>query len=258
MMTTQNLKGRVALVTGGTSGLGFGAAQRLIEEGATVYITGRRQNVLDTAVAKLGEGAVGIQADVTSKSDMLRVADAIKEAHGQLDILFANAGGGHATPLEQLTEAQIDSELSNNVKCVVLTVQSALGVLRDGASIVLNASVTADMGLRGFAVYAATKAAVRSLARSWTTDLKHRDIRVNTISPGVVPTEGYGKEQKMSDQDVADYVAHVSTEIPAGRVGSPREIGDALVFLASDASNYIRGIDLVVDGGMTRVYAGKN
>lgn len=189
---------------------------------------------------------------------MQRVANTIKEAHGQLDILFANAGGGHATPLADLTEEQIDSELSINVKGMVLTVQTALPVLSNGASIILNASITADMGLPGFAVYAATKAAVRSLARSWTTDLRDRDIRVNTVSPGVVPTEGYGKEQKMSDAAVADYVARVSTEIPAGRVGTARDIGNAVVFLASSASSYIRGIDLVVDGGMTRVYAGKN
>ena len=257
-MIPQTLQGRVALVTGGTTGIGFGSAKRLIEHGATVYITGRRQEVLDTAVARLGEGAHGIQADASVKADMQRVADTIKAAHGELDILFANAGGGHATPLEDLTEEQIDSELSINIKGVVLTMQTMLGVLRDGASVVLNASITADMGLPGFAVYAATKAAVRSLARSWTTDLKHRDIRVNTISPGVVPTEGYGKEQKMTEQQVADYVQRVSTEIPAGRVGSTQDIGDALVFLASDASAYIRGIDLVVDGGMTRVYAGKN
>jgi NAD(P)-dependent dehydrogenase (short-subunit alcohol dehydrogenase family) len=257
-MIPQTLQGRVALVTGGTTGIGFGSAKRLIEHGATVYITGRRQAVLDTAVAKLGKGAHGIQADASVKADMQRVADTIKAAHGKLDILFANAGGGHATALEDLTEEQIDSELSINIKGVVLTMQTMLGVLRDGASVVLNASITADMGLPGFAVYAATKAAVRSLARSWTTDLKHRDIRVNTISPGVVPTEGYGKEQKMTDQQVADYVQRVSTEIPAGRVGSAQDIGDALVFLASDASAYIRGIDLVVDGGMTRVYAGKN
>lgn len=257
-MTTTILDGRVALVTGGTTGLGFGTAQCLIEAGATVYITGRRHKVLDAAVEKLGKGAVGIQADASSKADMQRVAATIKEAHGQLDILFANAGGGHATPLAELTEEQIDSELSINIKGVVLTVQTALAVLRDGASIILNASITADMGLQGFGVYAATKAAVRSLARSWTTDLRSRDIRVNTVSPGVVPTEGYGKEQKMSDQDVADYVARVSTEIPAGRVGTARDIGNAVVFLASDASNYIRGIDLIVDGGMTRVYAGKN
>jgi NAD(P)-dependent dehydrogenase (short-subunit alcohol dehydrogenase family) len=257
-MTAQTLQGRVALVTGGTSGIGFGSARRLLEHGATVYITGRRQDVLDAAVSKLGQGAHGIQADASVKADMQRVADAIKAAHGQLDILFANAGGGHATPLEQLTEEQIDSELSVNIKGVILTMQTMLSVLRNGASVVLNASITADMGLQGFAVYASTKAAVRSLARSWTTDLKHRDIRVNSISPGVVPTEGYGKEQKMTDQQVADYVQRVSTEIPAGRVGSTEDIGDALVFLASDASAYIRGIDLVVDGGMTRVYAGKN
>lgn len=257
-MTAQILKGRVALVTGGTTGIGFGSAKRLLEHGATVYITGRRQEVLEAAVARLGSGAHGLQADVSKKADMQRVADIIKTTHGTLDILFANAGGGHATPLEQLTEEQIDSELSINIKGVVLTMQTMLGVLRNGASVVLNASITADMGLPGFAVYAATKAAVRSLARSWTTDLKHRDIRVNTISPGVVPTEGYGKEQKLTEQQVADYVERVSAEIPASRVGSTQDIGDALVFLASDASAYIRGIDLVVDGGMTRVYAGKN
>src|SRR5687768_185977 len=257
-MTTNTLDGRIALVTGGTTGIGFGTAQCLIESRATVYITGRRREVLDVAVDKLGKGAIGIRADASVKADMQRVADTIKQAHGRLDVLFANAGGGHATPLPDLTEDQIDSELSINIKGVVLTVQTALSVLRDGASIILNASITADMGLKGFGVYAATKAAVRSLARSWTTDLRDRDIRVNTVSPGVVPTEGYGKEQKMSDKDVADYVARVSTEIPAGRVGTARDIGNAVVFLASDASNYIRGIDLIVDGGMTRVYAGKN
>ncbi|MEI7264597.1 SDR family oxidoreductase [Pectobacterium carotovorum] len=257
-MTTQSLKGRIALVTGGTTGLGFGAAKRLIEHGATVYITGRRQNVLDEAVYKLGTSARAIRADVSSKEDMLRAATTIKAEQGHLDILFANAGGGHATPLEQLTEDQIDSELSINIKGVVLTMQSMLYVLRDGSSVVLNASITADMGLPGFAVYAATKAAVRSLARSWTTDLKGRNIRVNTISPGVVPTEGYSNEQKMSDSDIASYAARVSAEIPAGRVGTAEDIADALIFLVSDSSTYIRGIDLIVDGGMTRVYAGKN
>jgi NAD(P)-dependent dehydrogenase (short-subunit alcohol dehydrogenase family) len=257
-MDNQALKGRVALITGGTTGIGFGAAKRLIEHGAFVYITGRRQEVLDAAVAKLGASAAGVRADAASKSDALALAETIKAGHGQLDILFANAGGGHATPLEELTEEQIDSELSVNVKGVILTVQSLLGVLRDGASVVLNASITADMGLPGFAVYASTKAAVRSLARSWTTDLKARNIRVNTISPGVVPTEGYSHEQKMTPVQVADYVERVSTEIPAGRVGTAQDIGDAMVFLASDASSYIRGVDLVVDGGMTRVYAGKN
>ncbi|MDB5746498.1 MAG: putative dehydrogenase/reductase [Massilia sp.] len=156
-MTTANLNGRIALVTGGTTGLGFGTAQCLIEAGATVYITGRRREVLDAAVEKLGKSAIGLQADASVKADMQRMADTIKQAHGQLDILFANAGGGHATPLEQLTEEQIDSELSINVKGVVLTVQTALSVLRDGASVILNASITADMGLKGFGVYAAPR-----------------------------------------------------------------------------------------------------
>jgi NAD(P)-dependent dehydrogenase (short-subunit alcohol dehydrogenase family) len=257
-MGTQVLKGRVALVTGGSTGLGFGAAKRLIEEGAVVYITGRRQSTLDQAATKLGSSAIAIQADASNKNDMLRVARTIEATHRQFDILFCNAGGGHATPLEQLTEEQIDSELSSNVKGVVLTMQSMLPILRDGASVVLNASITADMGLPGFAVYAATKAAVRSLARSWTTDLKGRNIRVNTISPGVVPTEGYSEVQKLTNGEIAAYVERVSTEIPAGRVGTAEDIAAALVFLVSDASSYIRGIDLVVDGGMTRVYAGKN
>jgi len=257
-MESKTLDKRVALVTGGTTGIGFGAARRLIEAGAIVYITGRRQAELDRAARELGPAAHAIQADVRDKQAMLAVADRIRAEQGRLDIVFANAGGGHATPLDQLTEAQIDSELAINVKGVVLTVQSVLPILSEGASIILNASITADMGLPGFAVYAATKAAVRSLARSWTTDLKDRKIRVNSVSPGVVPTEGYRTEQKMSDSDVASYAERVADEIPAGRVGTSGEIGDAVVFLASDASRYITGIDLVVDGGMTRVYAGKN
>ncbi|EJL22710.1 SDR family oxidoreductase [Novosphingobium sp. AP12] len=256
-MNTPMLEGRVALVTGGSKGIGFGSAERLIEEGAFVYITGRGKEALDAAVARLGENAAGFEADASSKSEMAAVAEAIKQRHGKLDILFANAGLGHATPFPDLTEAQIDKEIAVNFKGVIITVQTMLDVLNGGASVVLNASITADMGLPGFGVYAATKAAVRSLARSWTTDLKDRDIRVNTISPGVVPTEGYSDEQGMSQAEVDAYVERASKEIPAGRVGTSREMGDALVFLASDASKYIRGIDLVVDGGMTRVYAGK-
>jgi NAD(P)-dependent dehydrogenase (short-subunit alcohol dehydrogenase family) len=256
-MNSPILDGRIALITGGSKGIGFGSAQRLVEEGAFVYITGRGKEALDAAVARLGTSAAGIEADASRKADMTAVAEQIRQRHGKLDILFANAGLGHATPFPDLTEAQIDKEIGVNFKGVILTVQSMLGVLGNGASVILNASITADMGLPGFGVYAATKAAIRSLARSWTTDLKDRDIRVNTISPGVVPTEGYSDEQGMSQADVDAYVERVSKEIPAGRVGTSREIGDALVFLASDASRYVRGVDLVVDGGMTRVYAGK-
>lgn len=256
-METQVLKGRVALVTGGTSGIGLGSARRLIEEGAVVYITGRRQKQLDEAAAKLGSSAFPVQADATNKADMLRVADAIRAGHGRLDILFANAGSGKPTPFEDLTEEQIDRELAVNVKGVILTVQSMLGVLVDGASVVLNASITCDMGLPGFGVYAAAKAAVRSLAHSWTSDLRSRGIRVNTISPGTIPTEAYRTEQGMSEEEVAAYATRVAREIPAGHVGSPEDIGNALIFLASDAGKWIRGIDLIVDGGMTRIYQGQ-
>lgn len=234
-METQVLNGRVALVTGGTSGIGFGSARRLIEEGALVYITGRRQAQLDDAAAKLGPSAFPTQAVATSKVDMLRVADAIKTGHGRLDILFANAGRDKPMPSEELAEEQIDRELAVNLKGVILTVQSMLGVLVDGASVVLNASITCDMGLPGFGVYAATKAAVLSLAHSWTSGLRSRSIRVNTISPGTIPTEAFQTEQGMSEAEVAAYATRVAAEIPAGHVGTPEDIGNALVFLASDA-----------------------
>lgn len=249
-------KGRVALVTGGSTGIGFGSAKRLIEEGAVVYITGRRKEQLEDAAARLGPAAVAVQADATSKVDMLRVADTIMAGHGRLDILFANAGSGRSTPFEELTEEQIDRELAVNLKGVILTVQGMLGVLVDGASAVLNASITADMGLPGFGVYAATKAAVRSLARSWTSDLRSRGIRFNTISPGTIPTEAYATEQGMSAKEVAAYAKRAAKEIPAGHAGTPEDIGNALVFLSSDAGKWICGIDLVVDGGMTRIYQG--
>ena len=246
-MDTQLLKGKVALVTGGSSGIGFGTAKRLMEEGAFVYITGRRKEVLEQAAAKLGSNVKAVQADISNKDDMLRLANIIKEDNGGLDIIFANAGGGKAIPFEEATEADY-----------YLTVQTLLPILCDGASIILNASITAYMGLPGFGLYAATKAAVRSFARSWTTDLKSRGIRVNAVSPGVIPTEGYEVVQGMSAADVQAYADRVSSEIPLGRVGTSEELGDAVVFLASDLSKYITGIELTVDGGMTQVYAGKN
>jgi NAD(P)-dependent dehydrogenase (short-subunit alcohol dehydrogenase family) len=252
------LDGKVALVTGGSTGLGFGAARRLIEEGAVVYITARHREELDSAVEKLDGKARAIVADVTDKAAVTACAEAIGREHGRIDIVFANAGGGHPTPLADLTEKQIDTELAVNIKGVVLTVQATLPYLSKGASIILNASITADMGLPGFGVYAATKAAVRSLARSWTSDLKDRHVRVNTVSPGVVPTEGYRNELGMDEAQVEEYGRRAATQIPLGRVGTPRDIADVVVFLASDASSFITGIDLVVDGGMTRVFAGAN
>lgn len=257
-METQVLKGKVALVTGGNSGIGFGAAKSLIEAGAFVYITSRRQQQLDEALAKLGQNARAIQADVTDKKAMGNVAAIIKTEKGALDVVFANAGGGNPIPLEEVTEDYLDKTYNVNVKGVVFTVQSMLPILKDGSSIILNASITAYMGLKGFGIYAATKAAVRSFARSWTTDLKDRRIRVNALSPGVVPTEGYRTEQGMSEQQVQDYVDRVTTEIPVGRVGTAEDMGNAVVFLASEASSFITGIELTVDGGQTMVYAGKN
>lgn len=257
-MDTQLLKGKVALVTGGSSGIGFGTAKRLMEEGAFVYITGRRKEVLEQAAAKLGSNVKAVQADISNKDDMLRLANIIKEDNGGLDIIFANAGGGKAIPFEEATEADYRRTFDVNIWGTYLTVQTLLPILCDGASIILNASITAYMGLPGFGLYAATKAAVRSFARSWTTDLKSRGIRVNAVSPGVIPTEGYEVVQGMSTADVQAYADRVSSEIPLGRVGTSEELGDAVVFLASDLSKYITGIELTVDGGMTQVYAGKN
>lgn len=257
-MDTQLLKGKVALVTGGSSGIGFGTAKRLMEEGAFVYITGRRKEVLEQAAAKLGSRVKAVQADISNKDDMLRLANIIKEDNGGPDIIFANAGGGKAIPFEEATEADYRRTFDVNVWGTYLTVQTLLPILRDGASIILNASITAYMGLPGFGLYAATKAAVRSFARSWTNDLKSRGIRVNAVSPGVIPTEGYEVVQGMSTADVQAYADRVSSEIPLGRVGTSEELGDAVVFLASDLSKYITGIELTVDGGMTQVYAGKN
>jgi NAD(P)-dependent dehydrogenase (short-subunit alcohol dehydrogenase family) len=257
-MEAQVLKGKVALVTGGNSGIGFGAAKSLIEAGAFVYITGRRQQQLLEAISKLGQNVRAIQADVTNKKEMEDVAAIIKTEKGSLDIVFANAGGGNPMPLEEVTEEYLDKTYNVNVKGVVFTVQSMLPILNDGSSIILNASITAYMGLQGFGIYAATKAAVRSFARSWTTDLKDRKIRVNALSPGVIPTEGYRTEQGMSEEQVQNYVDRVTTEIPVGRVGTTEDMGNAVVFLASEASSFITGIELTVDGGQTMVYAGKN
>ena len=229
---------------------------RLAEEGASVYLTDRRAGPLEQAAAEIGGQARAVVADVTSKADMERVAGRIRREHGGLDVIFANAGGGHPIPFKEITEADFDRQFGVNVKGVLFTVQALLPVLRDGSSIIINTSITADMGLAGFSVYAATKAAVRSFAKSWTTDLKDRRIRVNGMSPGVVPTEAYTTELGMTGAQVQQYIDRVTPEIPAGRVGSAKDMGDAVVFLASDASSYITGIDLAVDGGMTQVYAG--
>jgi len=245
------LDGNVALITGGNSGLGFATAKRFIAEGAYVFITGRRQAELDKAVASLGQNATGVQGDVTNMKDLDRLYALIKQKKGHLDIVFANAGGGSLLPIGAITEEHFDQTFNLNVKGLLFTVQKALPLLKDGSSIILNSSVTGFKGMEAFGVYAASKAAVRSFARTWTTDLKSRKIRVNAISPGVVPTEGY---RSLGDEEgIKKFAAQMATQIPLGRVGEPDEIAKAVVFLASDASSFVTGAELVVDGGMTAV-----
>jgi NAD(P)-dependent dehydrogenase (short-subunit alcohol dehydrogenase family) len=252
------LENKIALVTGGNSGIGFGTARRLVEEGAFVYITGRRKDALEAAAKALGPNARAIRADVTSKSDMQHVADEISRDHGRLDVLFANAGGGGFIPLEKITEEDFDRNFNVDVKGVLFTVQTALSLMGKGGSIVINTSITSFMAIPSFSIYAACKAALKSFAQSWANELRDRGIRVNAVAPGVVPTEGYGKDMGWSDDYVRAYIERVTKEIPAGRVGKVEDIGSAVIYLSSDAGNFINGIELTVDGGMTQIYQGRN
>jgi Dehydrogenases with different specificities (related to short-chain alcohol dehydrogenases) len=249
----QKLSGKTALVTGGTSGIGLQTAKRFVQEGAHVFIVGRRQSELDKAAKELGNQVTALQGDISNLQDLDRVMAQIQSSNKKLDILFANAGGGSFAPLGAITEAQFDKEFGINVKGTVFTVQKALPVLNDGASIILAGSSAASQGMPAFSVYAATKAAIRSLARGWSTDLKDRKIRVNTIVPGLVPTEGYQTELKLSPEQIEQFAAQASQQIPLGRAGTTDEIAKAVLFLASDDSSYVTGIELVVDGGMTQV-----
>ena len=243
--------GKIVLVTGGSSGLGLATAERFVREGATVYITGRRQAELDAAAASLGVTA--IQGDIAKADDLDRIFATIRDKSGRLDILFANAGGGEFAPLGQLTEAHFDKYFGINVKGTVFTVQKALELMSPGSAIVLNGSMVSIKGAPAFGVYAATKAALRSFARTWASDLKGRDIRVNVVAPGTIVTPGYKTELGMDDQQIADYSAYVESVTPLGRTGTPDEIAKAVSFLASDDASYITGIELFVDGGQAQI-----
>lgn len=247
------LDGKVAVVTGGSSGLGFATAQRFVNEGAYVFVTGRRSSELDAAVSQLGKNATGIVGDVAKLEDLDRLYSAVREQKGGLDIVFANAGIGEFAPLGQITEEHFDKQFNINVKGLLFTVQKALPLLRDGAAIVLNASIVSVKGNPAFSVYSATKAAVRSFARTWAVDLKGRGIRVNAISPGVVPTPGYNTNLGMTQEVVDQFVGESVKSIPLGRAGTPDEIAKAVVFLASDDSSYVNGIELFVDGGLAQI-----
>jgi NAD(P)-dependent dehydrogenase (short-subunit alcohol dehydrogenase family) len=246
------LDGKVSLVTGGTSGIGLATANALAKEGAHVYITGRREPELTTAVQQIGKSATGVRGDVSNAQDLDRLFAQIKDEKGSLDILFANAGIARYAALGDITEELYDSIFNVNVKGVLFTVQKALPLMPDGGSIILNASVVGSKGLSSNSVYSATKASIRSFARTWTTDLKHRGIRVNAISPGTIDTPGLNN-LLASGEAGEQRRKMVASAIPLGRFGRPDEVAKAVVFLASDESSYITGSEIFVDGGFAQV-----
>jgi NAD(P)-dependent dehydrogenase (short-subunit alcohol dehydrogenase family) len=250
-MDSKKLLDKVALVTGGSSGIGLATAERFIAEGAQVFITGRRQSELDKAVKILGN-VTAIQADSSKPADLDRVYAQIKNEVGKLHILFVNAGGGEFAPLGNITEEHYDTTFDTNVKGVVFTVQKALPVLVDGASVILNASVTGSKGTPAFSIYSATKAAVRNLARTWILDLSARKIRVNVLSPGPIETPGL-TGLAADAESKKNLLAQMASMVPLGRVGQPSEIAAAATFLASDDASFVNGSELFVDGGMAQV-----
>jgi NAD(P)-dependent dehydrogenase (short-subunit alcohol dehydrogenase family) len=248
------LDGKIALVTGGNSGIGLATARRFVQEGAYVFITGRRQANLDEAVKQIGRNVTGVQGDVAKLADLDRLFEQIKKEKGRLDIVFANAGIAKFAPFGNIDEEHFDSIFGTNVKGLLFSVQKALPLMPDGASVILNASIVGSKGLPANSVYSATKAAVRSFARTWTTDLKARRIRVNVVSPGPIETEGVQALMASAPggQGLERMKAIISM-VPAGRMGTPDEIAKAVVFLASDDSSFVTGIELFVDGGLAQV-----
>lgn len=248
------LDGKITLVTGASEGIGFATAQQFLAEGAAhVFITGRRQEKLDEAVKKLGnKNVTAIQADSANLADLDRLFDVIKKEKDHLDVIFANAGGSQFAPLGSITEKHFDDIFNGNVKGVLFTVQKALPIFKDGGSIILNGSIVSVKGYPAFSVHSATKAAVRSFARCWSVDLKERKIRVNVISPGSIDTPG-ARGLVGSEEEQEKFLASFAANTPLGRVGTPDEIGKAAVFLASDDSSYITGIELFVDGGYAQI-----
>ena len=246
------LEGKIAVITGGNSGMGLATAKRFASEGAYVFITGRRQNELDTAISEIGKNAIGIQGDVSNLGDLDRLYNTVKDQKGHLDILFANAGIAQFAPIGEISEEHFDKIFGINVKGLLFTVQKALPIFRDGGSIILNASIGSSKGFEETSVYSATKAAVRSFARTWTADLKHRKIRVNAISPGPIDTPIFSNLLQNEEQS-EQFKKNIVNTVPMGRMGSPDEIAKVVSFLASNDSSYITGIELFVDGGMAQI-----
>lgn len=248
----KKLQDKVAVITGGNSGIGLETAKRFVQEGAKVVITGRRQKELDEAVKYIGSNVIAIQSDVSNLKDLDRLYQAVKEKYGKIDIIFANAGIAQFASIDGATETHFDQHFNINVKGLFFTVQKALPLLREGGSIILNSSIAAFIGEPGLSVYSATKAAVRSFARTWTQDLKDRKIRVNTLSPGPIQTPILSN-LGLTEQQLADFKTQTLHDVPLGRMGTPDGIAKAVVFLASDDSSYITGINLCVDGGLAQV-----
>ena len=250
---SQKLTNKIALITGGSSGLGLATAKRFVAEGARVFITGRRQAELDSAVREIGGNVTAIQGDIAKAADLDRIFATIKAQAGRIDVLFANAGGGAFVPLEQVTEEHFDKYFGINVRGTLFTVQKALALMPAGSAIVLNGSMVSVKGIPAFGVYAATKAALRSLARTWSVEFKPRQIRVNVIAPGTIITPGYKTELGLTDEQLAGMSAQVAAVTPSGRTGTPDEIAKAVLFLASDDSSYVNGVELFVDGGAAQI-----
>src|SRR6266446_5515334 len=246
------LEGKIALVTGGNSGIGLATAKQFVNEGAYVFITGRRDPELVAAVKDIGRNVTGVQGDVSNLADLDRLFAQIKQEKSRLDIVFANAGVARFAPFGTITEELFDSIFAINVKGLLFTVQKALPLLKDGASVILNASIVGSKGLPANSVYSATKAAIRSFARTWTTDLKDRRIRVNAVSPGATDTPGL-RELLASAAVGEERVKMIANSVPLGRFGTPDEIAKAVVFLASDDASYITGTEVFVDGGFAQV-----
>ncbi len=246
------LAGKVAVVTGANSGIGLAIARRFAREGAQVFMTGRRQAELDDAVKQVGRDAIGVTGDVSVAGDLDRLFDIVRQRAGAVDVLVANAGGGSFVPLGEITEDHYERTFATNVKGTLFTVQKALPLLRDGASIILTGSTAGTTGTPAFSVYSASKAAVRSFARCWVLDLAPRRIRVNVLAPGATSTPGWhGLAQ--SDQDLPAMLHHVATTTPLGRLGAPDETAAAALFLASDDSSFVTGSELFVDGGSAQI-----
>mgnify|MGYP001627105315 CR=1 FL=1 len=244
---------KVAVITGGSTGIGLAIAKRFASEGAHVYITGRRQAELDAAVQAIGGTAESARVDSANLAQLQALFDRVKEKHGKLDILVANAGGGSLLPLGQITEEHFDDTFARNVKGTLFTVQTALPLLGKGSSVILTGSTAASGGTEAFSVYAASKAAVRAFARNWILDLKGRDIRVNTLSPGPIKTPGLVELVGTDAGQQQGFLDHLASLIPMGRAGDPDEIAKAAVFLASDDASFVNGIELFVDGGLRQI-----